>query len=474
MLLDYDGGISMILIHKKRNYKYGSSSIFLSIILSAVILVNSVFLSKVIEINRKMKTAEALKLQIEQILASYNEDLYEVYGILGFSEDEVNLNVYQDVIGSCGYSFDGNIVTVNDFYDFDEERLRDAIVQYYTLRAPAAVFSDVSYEIKALIDEYDRMGIADKVSSYLKGNNGKIISDIFNGITDLSEYTDDIEFIDSMGYSSDTVDAFLELIRDETEFDLSSLNDFFNLSMSDTLGEGLLNGAYDINETFSAVGDTLLYPMYLNHYAAYNFDCVFEEFHESENESFEDVSFNGTSFTEIHGSNQCDLEYILTGIEGEGALLVITPIIHKLLLIEEFLVAITNEKLMKVLKICGEIMYIIMSLCDCPIPAEVWTYIFAYRWAQGGCDSKTILIMSGNYIDIFDFESLPEPLNKGLHVNYRDILYGLLAFIPNDYKEERICEILNRDYDDFYCGIELKSTYMNSNYYFSESYALYN
>ena len=74
--------------------KHGSATVFLSIILSALILVESTYLLKIVVINRSITIDRALKIQIESILSSYNRELYEYYGIYAFTSNEVNDTIF--------------------------------------------------------------------------------------------------------------------------------------------------------------------------------------------------------------------------------------------------------------------------------------------------------------------------------------------------------------------------------------------
>ena len=77
-----------------RKNKRGGTTIFIAIILSALILVEGLYLGLIIDVNRRMMIDRALKLQVEQILACYNEQLFLEYGIYGFFEEDINHDVY--------------------------------------------------------------------------------------------------------------------------------------------------------------------------------------------------------------------------------------------------------------------------------------------------------------------------------------------------------------------------------------------
>lgn len=88
---------------KKRNNRFGASSIFLAIILSAVILVECTFLTFVWELDYITKVNNAVDAQIESIMCEYNRQLFDVYGIYAFTMTAVDDDVYRSALLACGY-----------------------------------------------------------------------------------------------------------------------------------------------------------------------------------------------------------------------------------------------------------------------------------------------------------------------------------------------------------------------------------
>ena len=66
----------------KKN-KRGTSTLFLAIILSALILVETTYLAYVADLNRRLTYTRALKEQTEVYLASYDRQLFKTYGKIG-------------------------------------------------------------------------------------------------------------------------------------------------------------------------------------------------------------------------------------------------------------------------------------------------------------------------------------------------------------------------------------------------------
>ena len=76
--------------NKRRVNRRGVSSVFLAIILSALILVECTFLAFVWNLDYALSVNTALKTQIDTILSDYNRQLFDVYGVYAFSIDGVD------------------------------------------------------------------------------------------------------------------------------------------------------------------------------------------------------------------------------------------------------------------------------------------------------------------------------------------------------------------------------------------------
>ena len=74
-------------INRRKN-RYGASSVFLGIVLSAVILIECTFLTFVWELDYGIKVNNAVDAQIESIMCEYNRQLFDVYGIYAFIRRE--------------------------------------------------------------------------------------------------------------------------------------------------------------------------------------------------------------------------------------------------------------------------------------------------------------------------------------------------------------------------------------------------
>ena len=88
-------------IKTKRKNRFGASSVFLAIILSAVILVECTFLTFVWELDYITKVNNAVDAQVESIMCEYNRQLFDVYGVYAFTKTAVDDDVYRSALLAC-------------------------------------------------------------------------------------------------------------------------------------------------------------------------------------------------------------------------------------------------------------------------------------------------------------------------------------------------------------------------------------
>ena len=80
---------------KIRRDKKGAMTIFLAIILSALILVECTFVLFVWDLDYRMAFSSALRAEVETILAEYDRQLFDTYGIYAVTLDNVDDEVFQ-------------------------------------------------------------------------------------------------------------------------------------------------------------------------------------------------------------------------------------------------------------------------------------------------------------------------------------------------------------------------------------------
>ena len=117
-------------INKHRRNRHGASSIFLAIILSAVILVECTFLAFVWNLDYALSVNTALKTEIDTVLADYNRQLFDVYGVYAFSLEGIDNECFNKALEINGLTAQSTLY-VSGRHKVTTEDLRKAISSYY-------------------------------------------------------------------------------------------------------------------------------------------------------------------------------------------------------------------------------------------------------------------------------------------------------------------------------------------------------
>ena len=150
---------------KKRKHRYGASSVFLGIVLSAVILIECTFLTFVWELDYNIKVNNAVDAQIESIMCEYNRQLFDVYGIYAFAMNAVDDDIYRKALLACGYA-EGPVLDLGGYKKIDSKALRDAIKMYYSYRGTGIAVIQIADAFSGIIDEFLNTGVLKKIREY--------------------------------------------------------------------------------------------------------------------------------------------------------------------------------------------------------------------------------------------------------------------------------------------------------------------
>ena len=230
----------MRYLERKRN-KMGGVTVFLVIILSALIFVNAIYLNYIIDIDRRVTIERALKQQLEVILSRYNEQLFLEYGIYGFFMEDVDSDIYRNVIEATGYSY-GEDIYIDSYRTLNTVQLEKAIRTYYSYRSVGILVSNVRNAVTYMFGELDKFDFADKLRKFgseggkkalnMLGKGAKVINTILGSdeVAELVDLTSDDSnmLADLFRYIRESKNTELDFDKDfdpEEFFSLSFLND---------------------------------------------------------------------------------------------------------------------------------------------------------------------------------------------------------------------------------------------------------
>lgn len=449
-------------INHKAITKHGASTIFLAIIMSALVLVECTYLSFVWNLDYALSVNAALKNQIETILSDYNRQLYSVYGIYAFSIDGIDNECFEKALEINGLESKSELY-ISGKQRFTCDDLKKAINSYYWYRGTGIGYKSVVEGYRDMILELDKQGIFQKVGQFMKSPAAEYVSKILSGsesaaewiakagnVLNIDELTDEADGIDSLSsdYKKAVKDYGINIKADAAEY------------------EELLKAVSRLEKTYAVISDNsngMITKYNASHYCAYNFDCYFRP--------SGDTSINGTSFDSVHGSNKADSEYIITGKSTVAATAEVCFLIAHVLVASCMLKDFANEKFRNTMEVIARVISSIISAVsegavniDYRIIAAGLTFYCALVQAL----KEYYAVLHGQRAVIFEYDG-----EKLVTFTYRDFLYLFCLCVPLDTLLQRSLTVLERDYGKLYKGLTLEADYRGQTYKLTKSYMLY-
>lgn len=452
----------MKISDKNRRTKRGVSSLFLAVIMSALILVECTFVAFVWNLDYALSINEALKTQVDTILCDYNRQLFDVYGIYAFTLDEIDDECFYKALEMNGLTSQSTlIVTATD--KFTTEDLKTAINSYYWYRGSGISLRGLVDGYAEMIRRTDEKGILNKVGEYMNSPAAGYVSDMIKGSEDASQWIEKAgEALNLDEILEEAAD--LDDIRADYKDSIKDIELDIDIDIEDW--EALLDTLSFLVSTMDVLTDSsdpLMTKMNVSHYCAYNFDCCFAP--------DGDASITGTEFSSIHGDKQLDAECIITGLEDYPAAYKVEYLMVQVLIVSNMLKDYANEEFRNTMEVLGQIISTIISAIS------EGTVNIDYRIIAAGlifiCASFQSIkdfyqIIHGERAVIFEYED-----EEIVTFSYRDFLYLFALCTPVDELLERSHVVLERDYGELYKGITLEADFRGDTYSVTKSYQLY-
>ena len=447
---------------KNRRTKRGASSLFLAVIMSALILVECTFVAFVWNLDYALSVNEALKTQVDTILCDYNRQLFDVYGIYAFTLDEVDDECFCKALEMNGLTSQSTLI-VTSVDEFTTEDLKTAINSYYWYRGSGISLKGLVEGYAEMIRRTDEKGILNQVGEYMQSPAAGYVSDMIKGSEDASQWIGKAgealnldEILEEAADLDDIRADYKDTVKDiELDIDID-IDDWEALLDTLSFLETTMDNLTDMS-------DPVMTKMNVSHYSAYNFDCCFAP--------DGDASITGTEFSSIHGDKQVDAEYIITGLEDYPAIFKVEYLMVQVLIVSNMLKDYANEEFRNTMEVLGQIISTIISA------VSEGTVNIDYRIIAAGliyiCASFQSIkdfyqVIKGQRAVIFEYEG-----EKMVTFSYRDFLYLFALCTPVEELLERSHAVLERDYGELYKGITLEADFRGDAYSVTKSYQLY-
>ncbi|MDD4095102.1 MAG: DUF5702 domain-containing protein [Oscillospiraceae bacterium] len=459
--------------------KNGGAILFLCIILSAVILSQSILFRGALMRSDEVEIARSAQLQAENVLCNYNQMLLEHYGIYCFEESALNRKIFDE----CCRVKDIESIQVTGESELSVEELERIINDYMKLRFPAMLGNELIGRIGKAVGHIEESDLFKKASADHSGNLKKYLGEYLSSADKWSEILENIEnFIHVVDFA-DKLSDFEDFVRDlkdtmkrsgtyklQGEYDSFHL-DIFDPESIDALID-VLSFAID-----SDVPDYFSY-LYINKYAASLFDSNISQTKDG-TLSQDETNIYGTSFSAINGSNKADLEYLLTGKEEKEAVNIVETLVFStraLLNIGTFLVdkdKLDNaEGIAAILAVCIGL----ISGGSVILDPSVVKYFVIVTWAIQKSFQELETLTDGGTVTLIDHSSLNDQpgIKVMLMTRYRDYLELFLMFVDRKDLLTRMIDVFERyTGGDLYVSVQTTVLYAGREFCHEEKYDSY-
>ena len=449
-------------VNKRNKTKRGSSSVFLAIIMSAVILVECTFVAFVWNLDYALCVNTALKSQADTILSDYNRLLFDCYGIYAFTLDGVDDYCFNKALEINGLDSKADLY-ITAASDFTTEDLRKAINSYYWYRGSGVAVKSLITGYSDLMLELDQKGILKEIGRFMHSPAADYVSQIIKGSETAEEWVKKAEGLINIEELVEQIADMDSLKRDYKD----AIKDFeLDIDIDIAEWDSLLSVMSRLEKAVDTVADSFdaaMTKVCISHYCAYNFDCLISP--------DGDASINGTDFKSIHDSKKADVEYMITGLGAMPAFSELSFFILQILIVSNILKDYANEKIRNTIYAVAEVIsWIILAVSEGAadidprlIAAGLTYYVAAVQALKGYYD-----VTNGRRVVIFEYEE-----TTMVTYSYRDFLYLFCLCTKEKDLIGRCYEVLERDFGKLYKGISLEAVFKHQTYSVTKSYQLY-
>ncbi len=425
--------------------RHGSITVFLCVILSAMILLESIYIAGAYKRKREVVLAQAVSHQVEQILSQFDRNLLTWYGVYAISDVKQGSAVFDRMTKSIENTSFSYALTG----EFDNNTLRSSILDFMRLRG-------IAFEGNAILEQLG-VSISDIRSKNISGKGLSSWMPTFQTLLDNKRYVSGIldklrGMIKDSGFG-DKVDTFNEFLDDarmaweEKSSSVIELGDSSaSVSMFDPTSISSLTSMFDTYMDADLPG--FVDRMIMNEYAAFQFDSRIDTYITTDGFKPE-KNMTGVAFTDIHGENKSDLEYLLIGSDHEWVNhAAVDGILFGTRLILDFGSFMMDEAKKQTALIIAEVMALIIALISAGTviidPFSI-QYAILFIMAYIRAITDTAKLINGQSVPIFYNDKVISTLGGFAYADYRDYFRVLLLFVPESWLLSRMRTVIERD-----------------------------
>ena len=459
----------------------GGASVFLCIILSAVILTEGTLYFASRLRGYEADLMRSMRLQMSQILGNYNESLLNNYGLYGLDESSVSTTIFS----GCFSGGDLAVLTATPYSPITTDNLQEGISDFMQIRMPALASKELLTRFKGAYSEIINCDLFKKAQNS-KSSQWLIYLKAFLAQKDkwgdaIKKVVDTVELIDITGKTKELEEfaaGFQQTLQRNSTL-------FLQGDSSGVLSDDILSPD-NMSKILSVADNYLNFDMpgivdsyMINEYALSFFDSKIENEKNGETETPES-NVLGIPYSDVHGANRADLEYLLTGLDNEVASFAVAKmLVFDVRIISNFAAYLIDSEKMSKAKEIAEILSAAITLVSAgtvSVDPEILQFVVLYVWAMGQGFADLVKLLSGESIELFDISALKnkDMLKAAIQTEYRDYVGLFLAAVPQEWKLSRMLTIFKKDCSSqLYAGASLSAKFRGSEFLMEDTYDAY-
>lgn len=452
----------------------GTITMFLCLILSALIVLETVFVAGAYMRKQEVELTEAVSHQVEQIMSQFDRDALNWYGIYGIADVEAGDSVFNQMTSSLkDTSFQYELTN-----ELDETSMEASILDYMKLRGLAfegnGILERLGFSIGKIngVDLDHQGGISSWMPSfqdYVENRNKHSMKYlVFRAtceLTGLGDLLDDFDaFVDDLAEVSEREGSAMLQAGDSSAF--VSLFDPSSMASLTSLFDGYMD------MDLPSIMDRLL----INEYAAFSFDSRVQEY-ESDDGYEPESNIIGIPFSEIHEDPCCDLEYLLIGSDRASInkFISFNFLLGTRLLLDfsAFLMDDTKREIALGIGMVISVLIACLSFGTVVVDPTTIQYVILFMMAYVQAFFDALELVSGQTVTLFYNDAFSETLGDFAETEYRDYFRVYLLFVPKDKLLSRMKDVIERDCGQLYTGVSAVGNLQGRAYQVERRYELY-
>lgn len=461
--------------------KRGGATIFLCIIMSALILSQSVLLAGAVTRASEAEMRRCIQLQTDQILSSYNDELLKYYGMYVIDPTAIDRSIFDECYRNSIYEK----ISLEPYTELSPELIGLGITDFMKPRFPTIIGYQLLDKIKNVLQSINKSSLYATGKKGQDGNWTGYLKDFIDSSDKWSGVLDNIEnFVDIIGFT-EKLDDLKDYVKDlryvaeksVTQVLQSDESNGFTLDIFDP--DSITNLLGIVSRKMNGESSSAAEFMYLNQYSVSFFDSGVKKCNVN-GKKVEESNIYGVPFSEIHGSNRPDIEYLLTGREDEESALFYAKTYvfaaRAVLNLGSFL--FDSEKQNQALGIAEVISTAIavISVGAVYVDPQVVKYVVLLTWAIAQAFKDVGKLISGEQITLIDNSKIAgnEKVESILSTKYRDYIGFFLLFVDKDILLERMKTIFEKECGETaYIGISMSVESKGKTYALRDTYDVY-